>query len=447
MNNKICIILFFLCTAQTAFCQDTLLISTEIDSNFKNTKYFIAYADADLANQATTNMFKFDPLSWLLFGNESASQLKLEYEHKLNPSVSLNAAVGFQGAIAGSTFLTRNMLTSFSWVASIEPRWYFDMAEKVRRKQAANNLSGNYIGVRLTTFITPSDWSNTAIAYKTNPDSLITAANQSRLMSYRLELNYGIQRRLFKQGYVTFSFGGGVAMEEGIRVDNIATKALSTKTLFRPFVNNKVSFGWVFGGDSKNSKTNTTQCDLFRCFEEEDKLFKINLLGLAKILDLRNIATETTASYEFWLDKENSFSLNSSLKFRGEYLNAPPTELNSLQKVPSWLVETGARIEARYYYNLQKRIASGKSAQNFSANYWSLPIDYTHSRYVTTDKFVQSTTTTETDIRIGFVYGIQRRLFKNGYMDINFGPAYKFDLVKNKRGLSTLGKIELGLAF
>jgi hypothetical protein len=446
MNAKIWIILF-LCTSQTVFGQDTLQITTEIDTTFKNTKYFIAYGDADLANQVTTRMFKFDPLSWLLFGNESASQLKLEYEHKLNPSLSVNAAIGFQGAIVGSTFLTRNMYSSFSWVASIEPRWYLGMAEKVRKKQAANNLSGNYIGVRLSTFITPSGWANTAIEQKTLPDSLITAATQSRLMGYRLELNYGIQRRLFKRGYVTFSFGGGVALEEGIRVDNVVTKTLSTKTLWRPFVNNKVSFGWVFGGDSKNSKTNVTQCDLFRCFEEEGKLFKINLLGLAKILDLRNVATETTASYEFWLNKENSFSLNSSLYFRGEYLKAPPSELNSLQKAPSWLVETGARIEGRYYYNLQKRIASGKSAQNFSANYWGLPIDYSHSNYVTTSKFVQDPKTTETTFKIGFVYGAQRRLFKNGYLDLNLGPAYKFDLVKNQCGFSALGKIELGLAF
>jgi hypothetical protein len=135
------------------------------------------------------------------------------------------------------------------------------------------------------------------------------------------------------------------------------------------------------------------------------------------------------------------------INFRGEYLKAPPTELNSLQKAPSWFVEAGAGIEGRYYHNLKKRVASGKSAQNFSANYWGLPLAYTHSSYVTTNKFVQDPKVTETAFKIGFVYGIQRRLFKNGYLDLNLGPAYKFDLRKNDRDFILSSKIELGLAF
>lgn len=90
--------------------------------------------------------------------------------------------------------------------------------------------------------------------------------------------------------------------------------------------------------------------------------------------------------------------------------------------------QVGIDVAARYYYSLPRRIRRGKSANNFSANYFSIQIDNTwrdESTYI----FQRQPPITDAGVRrtsqFSLLYGIQRRLGKHGYVDYNIGVAYR----------------------
>lgn len=90
----------------------------------------------------------------------------------------------------------------------------------------------------------------------------------------------------------------------------------------------------------------------------------------------------------------------------------------------------GLDLAVRYYYSLPRRIRQGKSANNLSANYFSVQNSnqwFGNSSYVN-GRRVDS----KTHFNNGFsvLYGLQRRLGKYGYIDVNAGCGY-FSLRKS----------------
>ena len=102
-------------------------------------------------------------------------------------------------------------------------------------------------------------------------------------------------------------------------------------------------------------------------------------------------------------------------------------------------------FEPRYYYNLKKRIAYGKSASNLSANYVSLlnGMDFYKNPNGDLQGLKRHT---------GFVYEVQRRLVKNGFFDVNAGIAKVYDgtfvdgLFPRSSGLFLLLDFKVGYA-
>ncbi|SNC68427.1 hypothetical protein SAMN06265337_2309 [Hymenobacter gelipurpurascens] len=79
--------------------------------------------------------------------------------------------------------------------------------------------------------------------------------------------------------------------------------------------------------------------------------------------------------------------------------------------------DMGAQVAGRYYYNLKKRIRQGKSANNFSANYFSAAIqtNISYIPYSDVEKYYANTATPS------MCYGLQRRLGRYGFVDGNVG--------------------------
>lgn len=92
-------------------------------------------------------------------------------------------------------------------------------------------------------------------------------------------------------------------------------------------------------------------------------------------------------------------------------------------------------LGARYYYNIERRIRKGKSANNFSANYLGL---YQQNLWEKEEGDYDYAT------HVNFLYGLQRRIGKYGYLDFGVGPGVKFDDAKTKFSLSALFSIGLG---
>jgi|GEM_PF-3106840 len=91
----------------------------------------------------------------------------------------------------------------------------------------------------------------------------------------------------------------------------------------------------------------------------------------------------------------------------------------------------------RYYYNMKKRIAKGKSANNFSANYLSARFDMKQRTDIRDDAY-----------SLNILYGIQRRIGKWGYLDFEIGYDIVLDAYKgSSTGIDLISAIEVGIAF
>lgn len=460
MKSKILTIIV-LCFAKTLFAQDSVRIETVVDTAFKTPQYIVAYDDVFLSHKETKWLLKFDPMAWLVAYDGGIGDLRMEFERKLNQSFSINTSTSFQISNPISLYpQSRNIMQSFGFSANIEGRWYYQMAKNIAKNKSANNLNGNYWALKTGVEFIPKGWGMIFLDYVKKDTSYIqkTTKNSTKsLKSYRVEANYGIQKRLFTRGYINFSFGVGLAKEDGVRIEDASNSTISYQSFWRPYLHNRVSFGWALDGQNKKTKPNIESCDLFRCFEEEDKLLKINLLGAIQNLDLNNVLAKTAISYEFWLSSKNNISLNSTLSIKGKFYSSPRTELNAWQKNSVQLFEAKATIEPRYYNKLKKSIAQGKSAHNFSGGYWGLPISYAIGKdnNPQTNEDYQSNAIRPIIQRRAFgihiVYGIQKKVFKNGYWNISAGPGYLATYTKSTKtdgsGLDMAWRGELGFAF
>ncbi len=153
---------------------------------------------------------------------------------------------------------------------------------------------------------------------------------------------------------------------------------------------------------------------VFQTHEETKELWKVDLMGLLlrppSILDGKIYFNNSIRlDYEKKIGK--AFSLNSNLGFSYSFQRFLGNESENFFGV-------GIGIQPRWYYGMKKRITSGDQANNLSGNYIGLGIDYNEVRGGGTKRWGI------TDI--GLKYGIQRRIFGRGFIDIQIGPQFTF---------------------
>ena len=112
----------------------------------------------------------------------------------------------------------------------------------------------------------------------------------------------------------------------------------------------------------------------------------------------------------------------------------------------------GVDAAVRYYYSLPRRIRQGKSANNLSANYFSVQVDNTWqgvNRVASLGQFTFLETSTYRTSYVSLLYGIQRRLGKHGYVDFNLGGAYQPKRwgAYNRRRFFLDSNLSIGFAF
>lgn len=100
---------------------------------------------------------------------------------------------------------------------------------------------------------------------------------------------------------------------------------------------------------------------------------------------------------------------------------------------PLFFSDLSASVALRYYYDMEKRIKQGKSANNFSGNYFSIQ---------------QTNLVYHPGAIIGIpgielLYGLQRKLGRRGFIDVNLGPRY--DLRAGQAGIAI--NFAAGVAF
>jgi hypothetical protein len=382
MKSKITLPFLFMLFSQI-FAQE--VITTEVQDSFKAPQYEVVYDDVFLSKKETKSLFKVDFLPILNALNEfvpGKRGLGLEYEHKIGKHFSMNS-----GLFAGIGLLEKNSDKPLSLI--VEPRWYF--------RQKANNLNGEYISLK--TEFTREFAENYTGAY----------SNTS--------FNVGLQRRVYNNWFANFHVGFNYFHANNEKV---------TYTF-----NNKVSLlgdftmGLSFGGGKKAA---IQSCDVFNCFEEEKSLFKVDLRGLLIGVSEFGFNSQPIIAFEHKLN--TSWSLNHETRLK---LFVPFEAASVSIDFRNRSFSASYNIEPRFYYNMKKRIAQGKSSNNLSGNYFSLSTGYTYRRYKT-DNSIKPNVNIRKDERhyISFLpkYGIQRKIFNKGFVDISFAP-FQFYYLKN----------------
>jgi hypothetical protein len=163
--------------------------------------------------------------------------------------------------------------------------------------------------------------------------------------------------------------------------------------------------------------------EVVRIEQEELRLVKLDLLGPVAYA-LSGVEDE----------QHNLFTLGYEQKIKANVSGLGQVNVKANKKE---VTELNFMAATRYYYNMNKRIAQGKSANNFSANYLSGRLSSRHD-------IVYS----DTQVSIDILFGIQRRLGKYAYIDFDVG--FENVLVPysgEKIGIDLTSSVQLGIAF
>ena len=144
-----------------------------------------------------------------------------------------------------------------------------------------------------------------------------------------------------------------------------------------------------------------------------------------------------------------------SLTLGYEYKLMPSISLGiNLKSNGSWSQSSvfsgslAANIQGRWYFDMNRRIREGKSANNFSGNYLA----------IVGEKYWQSYYNVYPQIRTGLEFGLQRRFFNNGAIDFAAGVYYQryrdgnlisefSNLIRKEKDFEISTRTTLGLAF
>ena len=115
-----------------------------------------------------------------------------------------------------------------------------------------------------------------------------------------------------------------------------------------------------------------------------------------------------------------------------------------------WTFNVRAQLAGRFYYNLEQRIRQGRNAGNFSANYFSLALGAGFGRYSDTPFNSLILDGPRIHPQVALLYGVQRRLGRYGFFDVNAGfvsfLANKPDVdYPSRANLQIGGSLRIGL--
>lgn len=393
---------------QSLFAQDSTHFSyAEVADTLVKQRFIDRYENVFMTKVPTRHMLKigaeFFPLGYAYPGSGRQNiMFNLGYEFKLFPSVSIGMNFKANGAYS----------SSLGWegvlAANLQGRWYFDMNSRITKGKSANNFSGNYLAAAGEKY-----WQSYYNAY---PNT-------------KTGIEFGMQRRFFNNGAIDFAAGiyylnyrKGRGIYEYINGSRkIHDYEISTRTM--------LSFAF---GDWKKKSPNAV-CDVFRCDEFVQSQWKFLWPTIRISGNTTSIAIGT--GYERKLGK-SPLSINTQISLdynRAKYQNVFNSPVSTGETL---LIHTA--VQGRYYFLQKKQIRKGRGGNNLSGFYFGPHVDY--ARFNASGRYYYYESNKH--LGVGFAYGYQKALFKNGYIDIS--GAQSFDVLPNQKGDGRLATFRVG---
>jgi hypothetical protein len=220
-------------------------------------------------------------------------------------------------------------------------------------------------------------------------------------------LRWGIQRRFLKHGYVDLGFKGGYNF------------ALENHSMSYGFFGTYIDAGLAFTRDRQKLDFDKL-CPVLKCHAADRFLLKSNLADIISLTTIRRIfigSVYPNIAAEFKLGS-SPFSINTQVGSRVEYATSW-----SLDYMNIFTLSPRALIEGRYYYNLKRRILTGKTGNGLSANYVSAGAMFSGEYQIFQNAGYRSNLS-HAFAGVIVSTGIQRLISNHLYFDLNVGLAY-----------------------
>jgi len=426
--------------AASAQTDTVFTVITQESALFEKQQFAGPYDFVFLPGQPIKALLKWNALALLpnittdRFSGEGAQDWRLE----IAGEVAVGQKFSFNGFAA--TAITGDDQSFFDYLnLGIEPRFYFSRGKQF---QGAANLSGYYIALANEAKLNLYD----------NP----RIQGKERFWDQAHSIRVGMQRRLFRRGYVDINAGTGLRSATHLTVDSEGNILIRDKK-WRHFWDLRLAVGWALS-TPKPSKNDYQTCDFIQCFREENRMFQVDLLRLLPQFDNETKTIRPSVAYEQKAgDSPWSVNTEVALPFsRYRDIDAPKDRQS---KSTTWGAELS--VEPRYYFTLKKRIARGKSGNNLSGMYLGL---HTGVRYAKTksDKpaiYDYPALESSTNLRIVPVIGIQHRIYNRMYFGYKLGLGWEqwkdYQTFKQgqvvrspwNNGPAILSELKIGLAF
>lgn len=401
-------LLLGLIVTSMAFCQgDPQIVFTEEYDSLPPVRFIDRYENVFMNKVPTRNIFKFgisqyqQSTPFALFNDKGFknSAVQLCYEHKLASQFSI--AVFGQMPLVGNAIPLGWILENIAIGGQL--RWYYDMRARIASGRSANNFTGNYLSMEYSTILPSSN-------------------------RQRFALRTGFQRRFFNNGFLDLSLG--------LR----KSSPFQTKDLLSNWnIFTEINLGLALGDWKRTAKPSL--CDLVRCDQQVNQHFKVQIpdFKFGKIQK----AIGASLAYEVTLGRTPiSLNIQYDLNFqkatnylRGYFHTGWHDgwyAYDTRSKEHSHIIS----IQPRFYLNQRKNIRLGKIGRALSGMYTGINTEYaiyrgTHTKPSHWDEHVMVNTpeftfsTKSDDFRAGPLVGVQQRLFKNGYVDLNASYNYE----------------------
>lgn len=352
--------------------------------------------------------------------------LNLGFEKKLFPSFSLQGNYGLgivnetdYRRVAGVVTIGNDTSVFYSsnvglvQRASVDMRFYVNMKKRMNRGLSANNINGNYFALS---------------GIFNNSVSNLSGARDRDFKSTAVEFRYGMQRRLLRYVFLDLSFGLGATKlyREG---DDGKFKANKLKIYSIP----RLTLGLAIASPNEKPEEKAAYCEVFRCFREENSMFKIDLARPF-------LSSFSSNGYSTGLDVAFEQRIGGNhLTWEGALAASSSKEngSNPISRIDRIRWSAGADASLKYYYSKKKRIAMGKEGKNLSGYYFGAFMGLRHdfsddqSQYDRT-KF-EPVRYDRDYVQTGIFWGLQKRLFKNGFIELRFKVMQNEGLEKGQR--------------
>lgn len=311
---------------------------------------------------------------------ETLPRTGLSGEWKLSPAFSLDA--GAEIGLSGSRYFKGKR---FGWGMQVAPRWYFNMGRQVRKGIRASNFSGNYLSVEYRHFQ----------GTDRPPQS---EAHETLVSSYQaVTFRFGMQRRLLRFGFVDLSMGFG----HNRRIDD-APKGVKGAAVTAWFAEPRLAAGFSIGRPS-HKKTTPDWCAVLQCYEETNRLWKLDITQLIQSSG-DNLRLKPTLAVEQKIAR-SAFSVEAEIQ---GVLNV--SDCNDV-------VGLSINVQPRWYFLQRRQLAKGKAGNNLSGLFGGMTLG---ANWLWLNQAVYDTG----DNRSWYAaphLGAQFRMFDRGYIQYKFG--------------------------